>query len=482
MADDASNFRLSDPKDPFSISQALQQTKDLFNPQVTRNITPTTQEEYKNMALNIDPVMSVESKIPSWIQETLNNNRTLGERLMQLGRENKNTFSSNPTPDLSSPNAAIQSYATPDFPMHVTNNLRGSAILGDTLTTPESILSAHQVALARQKGNYPIDPDKLKMTPNGLVPFNHMNDLMDVGTYHGIGGHGMYGENAIVSSPAGNYEMFTAPEMIPNKIQFETMDSVPGKNGQNAIQAMLSSILARDDGIVYDMSNYTTHVNDLIKPSSVVSNIMKHQTAKHIEKSLDAEGMLDLPKALIQQAPSMSDEEYLGTLANRVETLGNKRFMQAMQGEVIPKFRDFDQAHKYMQNIDILDPEVHQAISKSPSGFPTPLQRNGVGSKVLKQIITNQILRDSTSLPENWTQHPFLTGVHHKNGGEIQGYAQGGYVPVQPTQPQKPVQPSKVNNTFMAGGLNLINPSNKNKGPLNVQWNSNNLIAKARAI
>lgn len=42
-------------------------------------------------------------------------------------------------------------------------------------------------------------------------------------------------------------------------------------------------------------------------------------------------------------------------------------------------------------------------------------------------------------------------------------------------------QPSKMNNTFMAGGLNLINPKNKTKGPLNVQWNSNNLIASSRA-
>lgn len=42
-------------------------------------------------------------------------------------------------------------------------------------------------------------------------------------------------------------------------------------------------------------------------------------------------------------------------------------------------------------------------------------------------------------------------------------------------------QPSKVNNTFMAGGLNLINPKNKTKGPLNIQWNSNNLIASSRA-
>jgi hypothetical protein len=52
-------------------------------------------------------------------------------------------------------------------------------------------------------------------------------------------------------------------------------------------------------------------------------------------------------------------------------------------------------------------------------------------------------------------------------------FKNGGVVP--------PYQPSKHNNTFMAGGLNLINPKNKNKGPLDIQLNSNNLIAKARA-
>ena len=52
-------------------------------------------------------------------------------------------------------------------------------------------------------------------------------------------------------------------------------------------------------------------------------------------------------------------------------------------------------------------------------------------------------------------------------------YAQGGEV--------TPYQPSKMNNTFMAGGLNIINPKNKNKGPLNIQYNANNLLAKAKA-
>jgi hypothetical protein len=50
----------------------------------------------------------------------------------------------------------------------------------------------------------------------------------------------------------------------------------------------------------------------------------------------------------------------------------------------------------------------------------------------------------------------------YKNGGEV-------------------TQPSKMNNTFMAGGLNLINPKNKSKGPLNIQWNTNNMIAASRA-
>lgn len=54
-------------------------------------------------------------------------------------------------------------------------------------------------------------------------------------------------------------------------------------------------------------------------------------------------------------------------------------------------------------------------------------------------------------------------------------YAQGGEV-------VPPYQPSKMNNTFMAGGLNIINPKNKNKGPLNIQYNANNLLAKARTL
>lgn len=48
-----------------------------------------------------------------------------------------------------------------------------------------------------------------------------------------------------------------------------------------------------------------------------------------------------------------------------------------------------------------------------------------------------------------------------------QKFAQGGIVPSA--------------NGFMVGGLNLINPKSTSNGPLNVQWNTNNMIQSARA-
>lgn len=46
-------------------------------------------------------------------------------------------------------------------------------------------------------------------------------------------------------------------------------------------------------------------------------------------------------------------------------------------------------------------------------------------------------------------------------------FAQGGIVPSA--------------NGFMVGGMNLINPKSTTNGPLNVQWNTNNMLQSARA-
>ena len=79
----------------------------------------------------------------------------------------------------------------------------------------------------------------------------------------------------------------------------------------------------------------------------------------------------------------------------------------------------------------------------------------------------------------HWVENPppYQDGTYKLQGTNIietpLKFAQGGEV--------KPYQPSKMNNTFMAGGLNIINPKNKNKGPLNIQYNANNLLAKSRA-
>lgn len=61
---------------------------------------------------------------------------------------------------------------------------------------------------------------------------------------------------------------------------------------------------------------------------------------------------------------------------------------------------------------------------------------------------------------------------HYAKGGLVgcecgHKFAQGGIVPSA--------------NGFMVGGLNLINPKSTSNGPLNVQWNNNNMLQAARA-
>lgn len=52
-------------------------------------------------------------------------------------------------------------------------------------------------------------------------------------------------------------------------------------------------------------------------------------------------------------------------------------------------------------------------------------------------------------------------------GCDCHKFAQGGIVPSA--------------NGFMTGGLNLINPQSTGNGPLNVQWNTNNMLQSARS-
>jgi len=91
---------------------------------------------------------------------------------------------------------------------------------------------------------------------------------------------------------------------------------------------------------------------------------------------------------------------------------------------------------------------------------------------------TPQIVQDFLTI-ENKNKYPSerelfeFNKLQGENGTQVQPpeYKNGGEV----------TQPSKMNNTFMAGGLNIINPKNKSKGPLNIQWNTNNMIAASRA-
>lgn len=76
---------------------------------------------------------------------------------------------------------------------------------------------------------------------------------------------------------------------------------------------------------------------------------------------------------------------------------------------------------------------------------------------------------------------------HYANGGEVhpahtewlkemfstQHYAQGGMV--------NATNAFNPKNGILKGGLNLVNPKNKVSGILDIQYNQNNIIAKANA-
>jgi hypothetical protein len=110
-------------------------------------------------------------------------------------------------------------------------------------------------------------------------------------------------------------------------------------------------------------------------------------------------------------------------------------------------------------------------------GRETKSQYDAIREALIKSKIDGlKYNLDAKLLPgeEAWMGHEYsifnpdiIKSIEHvdpskfKNGGQV-------------------TQPSKMNNTFMCGGLNLINPKNKSKGPLNIQWNSNNLIAAGR--
>jgi hypothetical protein len=220
-----------------------------------------------------------------------------------------------------------------------------------------------------------------------------------------------------------------------NNEYFETVLRKAPKEGQHLTGLMDKSFHFGNPGQIAHargvMSPHRNGVNMLI--DEIQSDPYQALTSNYgaVERAATPELRTphgDMAKALLLQAAEGGANRLVIPSGPRIAELRGPRYLPAMQ--------------------DIYDDQLFKQFYK-------PLDAMGIPTKELGGY-------RSIEIPPDVREGLTKSGLPFKNGGYV-------------------TQPSKMNNTFMCGGLNLINPKNKSKGPLNIQWNVSNQIASARA-